>query len=633
MNTKKCLQVSLLIAGACASLLLISVQYTRADLTVAPAAPTELTAVYSTIPNGPEIQLTVRDNASNETWQCLYWHVSGSAWPGSSCLPDVFVPPTWSMPASVGRMQIAAPGESGTYEYLLWACNSAGCTSSNIATVHVPNTSPPNAPSNLRLDPPPTASTVFLKWDDQSSNEDTFTVDRKFSTDANYAGTLHWAEVSSNVTSFSDTNIVPGQRYDYRVQACNAIGCSSSVSLAGVGTVSPAAAVVFCTSLEFVLLDKKTSYTVGENVNYSYKCLPTGTNAPSVVIQLLKPDGTATTYVTSENAGAVAQQMGFSTSNLANGSYILKACLNDTSCRTGSGYSIPFTVVGTAATATNSSSSATAGPSTLVTPSISPPSTVTPGPATTFTPTANTSSIPTTGPGTVVTPSTSTPSAVSPGPGTTVIPTTNPSSAATPGPGAADFTLPPFPSVPLVLGGAKCMRYLGTVKSALNRNERTIVKMKYKMKNAPENYVNFDEVTSIFSNADTMLLDARSMIKKKECSQQTLESIRDAQDEISNLLQDIFAYNREELQYFKAYAQCTSRLANRTRKMNALVRKEKNKEKQSSLQDALSEITQKTQEFANDASRADFPDVNYQCNDYVRGLDDDIHFYLRAGTL
>lgn len=177
------------------------------------------------------------------------------------------------------------------------------------------------------------------------------------------------------------------------------------------------------------------------------------------------------------------------------------------------------------------------------------------------------------------------------------------------------------------------MRYLGTVKSALNRNERTIVKMKYKMKNAPENYVNFDEVTSIFSNADTMLLDARSLIKKKECSQQTLESIRDAQDEISNLLQDIFAYNREELQYFKAYAQCTSRLANRTRKMNALVRKEKNKEKQSSLQDALSEITQKTQEFANDASRADFPDVNYQCNDYVRGLDDDIHFYLRAGTL
>ncbi|MBI4272661.1 fibronectin type III domain-containing protein [Candidatus Uhrbacteria bacterium] len=317
-----------------------------------PLPPTGLAASFSTVPNGPEIQLNVNDNALNETEYRLYWRLSGTTW------SSIFQPTgtsTWSFPANIGNIQIAAPTIAGTYEYQIQACNSLGCSSySNIASVQVPVTVVPIAPTNLRLDPTPSANAIFLKWNDNSSEEDVFNIDRKFVSDANYAGTLHWAQLSANTTSFSDTNVVPGQHYDYRVHACNSVGCSSyaSFSDAVVTPVAHGSTTLAnssrCTGLNFTLKDNKTTYDVGDIVNYSYSCIPAGTNAASVTIQVVKPDGTPITYVTGSNVGAVLQQMGFSTSNLVAGSYVLKACLNSTSCETGSVYPISFTIIGTA---------------------------------------------------------------------------------------------------------------------------------------------------------------------------------------------------------------------------------------------------------------------------------------------
>ncbi|MEK7544599.1 MAG: hypothetical protein AAB551_00540 [Patescibacteria group bacterium] len=210
----------------------------------------------------------------------------------------------------------------------------------------------PNPPQDLRFDVSPTSNTIFLKWTDASSNEDKFYIDRKLTADANYAGTLHWAEVTSNVTNFSDTNTTAGQRYDYRIQACNAQGCSAYASLLNV--VIPNA----CMSLSLTLTDNKnSSYVVGDMVNYAYNCSPEGASATSITIQVVKPDGTATTYVTGNNVGAVVQKMGFSTSNLTAGSYVLRACLNDTSCSAGSTYPVSFTVTAPATSTTPATTS------------------------------------------------------------------------------------------------------------------------------------------------------------------------------------------------------------------------------------------------------------------------------------
>lgn len=94
-----------------------------------------------------------------------------------------------------------------------------------------------------------------------------------------------------------------------------------------------------CTGLNLVLNDNKTTYNRGESVNYTYTCTPDG-YAAYVGIQVVKPDGTATTYNYATNIHT--STMGFETSNFTPGNYILRACFNE-SCSPVTA-SAPFTV-------------------------------------------------------------------------------------------------------------------------------------------------------------------------------------------------------------------------------------------------------------------------------------------------
>lgn len=94
-----------------------------------------------------------------------------------------------------------------------------------------------------------------------------------------------------------------------------------------------------CTGINLVLNDNKTTYIVGELVNYTYTCTPDG-YAAYIGIQLVQPDGTATTYNYANNIHT--STMGFYTTNLTPGNYTLRACFNaDCSPVTASA---PFTV-------------------------------------------------------------------------------------------------------------------------------------------------------------------------------------------------------------------------------------------------------------------------------------------------
>ncbi len=119
-----------------------------------------------------------------------------------------------------------------------------------------------------------------------------------------------------------------------------------------------------CSSLTLTLSGNKTSYTGSEMVNYTYTCSPAGTRAQSVTVQVVKPDGTATTYVNGTNIDTAS--MGFSVSNLSAGNYTLRACLNSETCAAGSVYSVPFTVTA-ATTTTTTTTTTTAGTSTNTT--------------------------------------------------------------------------------------------------------------------------------------------------------------------------------------------------------------------------------------------------------------------------
>ena len=68
-----------------------------------------------------------------------------------------------------------------------------------------------------------------------------------------------------------------------------------------------------------------------------------------MAVQVVKPDGIATTYNSATNI--TTSTMGFGTANLAVGNHTLRICVNDTTCSPSSLVSVPFTIVAPAASA------------------------------------------------------------------------------------------------------------------------------------------------------------------------------------------------------------------------------------------------------------------------------------------
>jgi len=190
----------------------------------APAAPTNLAATVS----GNNVTLTWTDNSSNEAGFKIYRG------------------PTWTDIGNVGAnvTTFTDSGRSaGTYTYHINAFGSSNIYSSVSNDVSATITSStgtgtittPSAPSNLRLPGPITATTVPLAWNDNSSNEDKFTLERKLTTEASWTGAWSTQITTANTTTYTDTSVTSGITYDYRVQAClSGTGCSTYTYLTGI---------------------------------------------------------------------------------------------------------------------------------------------------------------------------------------------------------------------------------------------------------------------------------------------------------------------------------------------------------------------------------------------------------------
>jgi hypothetical protein len=125
-----------------------------------------------------------------------------------------------------------------TYQYRVYAFNLNGnSATSNIVEVTTPDV-PPAAPT-LLVTTAVTSAQVDLEWSDNSGNEDGFVVER--SSDAGAT----WSQVGqtvTNVATFSDATVVPGNSYLYQVYAFNGNGNSapSNSVQADVPNVAPA---------------------------------------------------------------------------------------------------------------------------------------------------------------------------------------------------------------------------------------------------------------------------------------------------------------------------------------------------------------------------------------------------------
>src|SRR3989338_7066252 len=122
----------------------------------------------------------------------------------------------------------------------VYSCSSnhiSGCSSGSSTGGGSGGGSVPAAPSNLRSDPAPATTAIYLAWNDNSSNEDKFNVEREVANSANWA-TL--TQTGPNIISYTDLTAISATTYNYRVQAClSGYGCSEYVYLTGVSLSAP----------------------------------------------------------------------------------------------------------------------------------------------------------------------------------------------------------------------------------------------------------------------------------------------------------------------------------------------------------------------------------------------------------
>ncbi|RKT45022.1 fibronectin type III domain-containing protein [Thiocapsa rosea] len=94
----------------------------------------------------------------------------------------------------------------------------------------------PAAPSKL-ASTGASASRINLVWNDNSSHESGFRIERRIGTGA-------WSQIASvgaNVTTFANTGLSSSTNYEYRVRAYNASGTSAYSNTVTVRTAAPAA--------------------------------------------------------------------------------------------------------------------------------------------------------------------------------------------------------------------------------------------------------------------------------------------------------------------------------------------------------------------------------------------------------
>ena len=190
-----------------------------------PLAPTDVVAT----PSGGDIEVTWTDNASNEeTFEIQRRERTGGTWGGWTALTSVGLDVTSHTDASV----TAGNG----YRYRVRSCNIAGCSEQVFSGFVDAVAVVPAVPTDLVATPSP--GQVDLTWTDNASNEVSFDIERRERVSGVWGGWAAVASVSPDVTNYADASVTEGNGYRYRVQACNASGCSDHVNSAFVDAVA-----------------------------------------------------------------------------------------------------------------------------------------------------------------------------------------------------------------------------------------------------------------------------------------------------------------------------------------------------------------------------------------------------------
>ena len=148
-----------------------------------------------------------------------YAYVSWSAVPGATSYVFKNVINTNSQPVTLTSTDHIETAVSigSTYTYQVSACNASGCSAyvnSNAVTIIAPE---PATPTGLTA--AVNGSSIIVSWG-AVSGATTYTIQRT-------AGTAVSNVTGISGSSYTDTGVVANTTYGYKVQACNASGCSA----------------------------------------------------------------------------------------------------------------------------------------------------------------------------------------------------------------------------------------------------------------------------------------------------------------------------------------------------------------------------------------------------------------------
>lgn len=167
----------------------------------APASPTNLNA---TVSGSTQINLAWQDNANDETGYKIDRRLTNTS-------PWVTIATTNSNVTSYSDTQLI---DGIKYFYRIYAFNSNG--NSNFSN-EVNATTTMNAPTNLVLQVLGNTQ-ISLGWTDNSQSESAYSIEKKIGQSGQYS---LLTDVASNVISYTDATVVPGQQYFYRVKGFN----------------------------------------------------------------------------------------------------------------------------------------------------------------------------------------------------------------------------------------------------------------------------------------------------------------------------------------------------------------------------------------------------------------------------
>ncbi len=123
------------------------------------------------------------------------------------------------------------------YTFAFNARDTYGTSASMVTNTNITYTEQvPAAPSGLIASATSTTA-IVLYWTDNSNNELGFNIERASGTPTTtMAWDVLWYHPSANATSYTDTNLIPGTAYSYRMQSYNAAGTSGYSNTASATT-------------------------------------------------------------------------------------------------------------------------------------------------------------------------------------------------------------------------------------------------------------------------------------------------------------------------------------------------------------------------------------------------------------